>query len=140
MFTGFHLTLLFTVALIVVTVYFLLGGTPLLKLKHDTELDARFIRKFFRIYCMMALCVASIACIGSAMAGRNGFAVGAGVIAVVALTLRQTVVAWMERVGAQIQQNQAGAILKFRQLHVATLVVILSQLVGIGWSLTKIGL
>lgn len=38
--------LLFTVALLVTTAYFLLGGLPLLVLDHDTSLDARFIRGF----------------------------------------------------------------------------------------------
>ena len=34
--------LIFTVALLVTTAYFLMGSVPLLILKHDTVLDARF--------------------------------------------------------------------------------------------------
>ena len=44
----------FTVALLVTTAYFLMGGLPLLTLKHDTPLDARFIRGFFNVYYLAA--------------------------------------------------------------------------------------
>ena len=40
----------FTVVLLFTTAYFLLGGLPLLILKHDVPLDANFIRAFFNIY------------------------------------------------------------------------------------------
>ncbi len=43
--------LVFTVALLVTTAYFLLGGLPLLVLDHDKPLDARFIRGFFNRWC-----------------------------------------------------------------------------------------
>ena len=42
--------LFFTVALLVIIAYFLMGGLPLLVLKHDVPLDARFIRTFFNAY------------------------------------------------------------------------------------------
>ena len=42
--------LFFTVVLLVIIAYFLMGGLPLLVLKHDVPLDARFIRSFFNAY------------------------------------------------------------------------------------------
>lgn len=42
--------LFFTVALLVTTLYLILGAIPLLVLKHDTLLDARFVRGFFNLY------------------------------------------------------------------------------------------
>jgi hypothetical protein len=41
--------LFFTVALLVTTACFLVGGLPLLILEHDTALDTRFIRGFFNL-------------------------------------------------------------------------------------------
>ena len=41
------LALLFTVILLAVTTYFLLGSIPLLTLKHDNPMDSRFIRSFY---------------------------------------------------------------------------------------------
>ena len=42
--------LFFTVVLLVIIAYFLMGGLPLLVLKHDVPLDARFIRSFVNAY------------------------------------------------------------------------------------------
>lgn len=42
--------LFFTVVLPVIIAYFLMGGLPLLVLKHDVPLDARFIRSFVNAY------------------------------------------------------------------------------------------
>ena len=47
-------TVLFTVAMLCVSVYFLLGSMPLLILKHDTPVDGNFIRSFFNLYYRMA--------------------------------------------------------------------------------------
>ncbi len=51
--------LFFTVALLVTTTYFILGSIPLLVLKHDTPLDARFVRGFFDIYYVAAVVTVS---------------------------------------------------------------------------------
>jgi hypothetical protein len=138
LFTGFHVTLLSAVALIVITLYFLMGGTPLMKLKHDTSLDAQFIRNFFGAYCKISICVALLALVVNALVGRFGFAVGAAGITLLAVGFRLTLIPAMALVGAQIQASQVGAIQKFRRLHIASLLVIFTQLLVIGWSLTGI--
>ena len=51
--------LFFTVALLVTTAYFIMGSIPLLVLKHDTPLDARFVRGFFNLYYVAAFITAS---------------------------------------------------------------------------------
>ena len=48
--SALYASFFFTVALLVTTAYFLMGGLPLLTLKHDTPLDARFVRGFFDVY------------------------------------------------------------------------------------------
>jgi hypothetical protein len=47
MFQPIHTALFFTVVLRVSSAYFLMGGLPLLMLKHDTPVDARFKRPNF---------------------------------------------------------------------------------------------
>ena len=48
--SALYASFFFTVALLVTTAYFLMGGLPLLTLKHDTPLHARFVRGFFDVY------------------------------------------------------------------------------------------
>ena len=48
--SALYASFFFTVALLVTTAYFLMGGLPLLTLKHDTPLDARFVQGFFNVY------------------------------------------------------------------------------------------
>ena len=50
--------LFFTVALLVTHAYFLLGSVPLLILKHDTPMDASFVRSFFNTYYLAAMYIA----------------------------------------------------------------------------------
>eukprot|EP01041_Mallomonas_annulata_P019726 gene19726-39184_t len=57
--TPTHAALLSTVALLAVTAYFLLGSVPLLVLKHDNPMDARFIRSFYITYYRLALFTAT---------------------------------------------------------------------------------
>ena len=53
------IALCFTVALLVTTAYFIMGSIPLLVLKHDTPLDASFVRGFFNLY-YRAACITAI--------------------------------------------------------------------------------
>jgi hypothetical protein len=54
-----YAALFFTVALLVTTAYFLMGSVPLLVLKHDTPLDASFVRGFFNTYYLAAMVTAN---------------------------------------------------------------------------------
>jgi hypothetical protein len=111
--------LFFTVALLVTTLYFILGSIPLLVLKHDTPLDARFVRGFFNIYY-----------------GAAVFTAGAAVLAGLAVVLRKKIIPRMEALGAGIQSSQMDAIPGFRRTHVAAIAINILQLVVIVWSLT----
>jgi len=128
--------LFFTVALLVTTAYFLLGSIPLLVLKHDTPLDARFVRSFFNIYYVAAFVTATATAISFAFAGRVGLAVGAAVLALIAAVLRRKVIPRMDAFGAQIQtSSDIDAIPGFRRTHVTAILINLAQLVAIVWSL-----
>ena len=127
--------LAFSVVLFVITTYFLLGSVPLLILKHDTALDARFIRGFFNTYYLVALFTASATAVSYAFAGRPVFAAGAAALALLATMLRRTVIPGMDSLRARMQVSATDAIPGFRRLHLTAILVNLAQLVLIVWSL-----
>ena len=128
--------LFFTVALLVTTAYFILGSIPLLVLKHDTPLDARFVRGFFNNYYVAAVFTAGATSISYAVAGRPVLATGAAVLALLAVVLRKKVIPKMDALGAQIQSNYMDAIPGFRRTHITAITINIVQLAVIVWSLT----
>ena len=132
--------LFFTVALLVTTAYFLMGSVPLLVLKHDTPLDARFVRAFFNTYYLAAMFTASATALSYALAGRVFFATGAAALALLATLLRRSVIPRMDLLRAQIQADAAAAIAAFRRIHVAAILINLAQLVVIVWSLVAVSM
>jgi hypothetical protein len=127
--------LFFTVALLVTTAYFLLGSLPLLVLKHDTPLDARFVRGFFNTYYLGAMITAGAAAVSYAVAGNPGFAAGAAALAVLATVLRRRVIHKMDVLRAEMEASGPEAIPSFRRTHVFAILVNLVQLVLIVWTL-----
>ncbi|NVM92501.1 hypothetical protein [Variovorax sp. SG517] len=131
--------LFFTVALLVTTAYFIMGSIPLLVLKHDTPLDARFVRGFFNIYYVAAFVTASATALSFATAGRLWIAAGAAVLAAISVVLRKKVIPKMDALGAQIQSNYMDAIPGFRRTHVIAILINIAQLVAIVWCLIAVG-
>jgi hypothetical protein len=127
--------LFFTVALLMVTAYFFLGSVPLLILKHDTVVDAKFIRSFYLTYYRIALVVAIGATASYAVSGRLGFAMGAAGIGIVTWVLRKKFIPKMALLETQIQTDEASAIAAFRKIHKSAIAINLVQLVGILGSL-----
>jgi hypothetical protein len=132
--------LVFTVALLVTTAYFLMGGLPLLILKHDTPTDARFVRRFFEIYYHAAIITSGGATLAYALAGQFAFAAGTLAILVFALLLRRRIAAAMAQVGEQIQQDRGSAVSRFRRIHTAALAANGIQLIVLLWGITRIRL
>jgi hypothetical protein len=125
----------FTVALLVTTAYFIMGSVPLLVLKHDTPLDARFVRGFFNIYYRAAFATAAATSISFAFAGRPAFAAGAAALALIALALRKKIIPQMDSLGAKIQSDYMDAIPGFRKTHITAILINIAQLVAIVGSL-----
>jgi len=119
----------FTVVLLVTTAYFLLGGLPLLVLKHDEALDARFVRGFFSLYYKAAFWAALGAAVSYALWGRLVLALGAAALAATALVLRRKILPVMQQVGSDIEVNAEGAVRRFRKIHGLALLVNFAQLV-----------
>ena len=128
--------LFFTVALLVTTAYFILGSIPLLVLKHDTPLDASFVRGFLNVYYRAAVVTAGATAVSYAFAGRPGFATGAALLAALAVVLRRKIIPKMDALGAGIQSRQMDAIPGFRKTHVTAIAINILQLAAIVWSLT----
>ena len=128
--------LLFTVVLLAVTAYFLLGSVPLLILKHDNPMDSRFIRSFYITYFRIALLAAVAACVSYAMAARPGLACGAAAIALLTVLMRRHLITRMDVLGAQIQANELVAIPRFLTMHKSAILINTTQLVAILMSLT----
>ena len=130
----------FTVILLVITAYFIMGSVPLLILKHDTPLDSRFVRGFFNTYYLTAMFSASATALSYAFAGRLIFASGATVLTLLAIILRRTVIPKMDALRARLQVNETIAIRGFRRLHVTAILINLAQLALIVWSLIVLSL
>ncbi|MFC5498603.1 hypothetical protein ACFPOE_13735 [Caenimonas terrae] len=128
--------LVFTVALLVTTAYFILGSIPLLVLKHDTPLDARFVRGFFNVYYRAAVATAGATAVSYAIAQRPGLATGAALLALLAIVLRSRIIPKMDALGTEIQSNPMDAIPGFRRTHVTAIAINVVQLAAIVWSLT----
>lgn len=127
--------LFFTVALLVTHAYFLLGSVPLLVLKHDTPMDARFVRGFFNTYYLAAMVTAGATAVSLALAGRLALAAGSAALALLATLLRRKVIPTMDSLRDQFEASGASAIPAFRRMHVAAILANLAQLVLIVWSL-----
>ncbi|MBV7431403.1 MULTISPECIES: hypothetical protein [unclassified Acidovorax] len=125
----------FTVAMLVTTAYFLLGGLPLLILQHDEPLDARFVRGFFNVYYKAAFWVALCASASYALWGQWAYAAGAAAMAAVSTALRKRLVPAMQQLGSQIEARNGGAVQRFRRVHAIALLVNLAQLVVLVWGL-----
>jgi hypothetical protein len=138
--SALYAAIFFTVVLLVTTAYFLMGGLPLLVLRHDTPVDARFIRGFFNVYYKAAFLAAAGATASFALSGRPFFALGVGAVALVVLALRRRLIPAMEQLGERIQSSDAQALDGFRRIHSAALLANLAQLVALVWGLTRITL
>src|SRR4051794_774977 len=130
--------LFFTVILLVVTAYFIMGSVPLLILKHDTPMDSRFVRGFFNTYYRMATFAAAATAASYALAGRPAFAVGAAALALLAVMLRRNIIPKMDALGARIQVDGTDSIPGFRRTHITAILINVAQLVLIVWSLTTL--
>ena len=132
--------LFFTLALFVVTAYFILGSLPLLILKHDTPLDSKFIRGFFNIYYLAAMWAAGATAVCYALAARPWYSAGAAGLALLAYFLRHTLISKTDSLHAEIQRGDESAVAGFRRMHITAVSINAVQLVLIVWSLIALSM
>jgi hypothetical protein len=129
-----------TVLLLVWMGFFMMGSLPLLVLKHDTPLDARFIRGLFNVYYLAVMLTGSAAALGFAWTGRPAFALGMACIATLAFALRRwLVIPRMDVLRDRIPASDS-AIVRFRRLHIAGMMLNVAELATVAWALTRLGL
>jgi hypothetical protein len=127
--------LIFTVLLLMVTAYFFLGSVPLLVLKHDDPIDAKFVKSFYNTYYQIAFVVALGATVSYALSARPVLAFGAAVVMALAWALRGRIISQMDRLGDQIQAKDVVSIPEFRKIHKTAIWINFTQLIGIIGSL-----
>ena len=132
--------LFFTVVLLATTTYFLMGSVPLLTLKHDIPMDSRFVRGFYNTCYLVTMSTASATAVSYVFAGWPVLAAGAAAVALLAAILRRKVIPKMDSLRAQIQVSGATAISAFRRIHVVAILINLTQLVLMVWSLIAVSL
>jgi hypothetical protein len=130
------IALLATVGMLITMGFFMLGSLPLLVLKHDTPLDARFIRGLFAVYYMAVMVTAGVATPSYALAGKPEFGLGTGCILAIAFLLRRVVLSRMDALRATMTETDKLGISRFRRLHVAGMVLNGVQLGASAWGLT----
>jgi len=111
----------FTVLLLAITAYSVMGGLPLLILRHDAPTDARFIRAFFGTYYRVAVWLSLGAVLCYLLWGRPVFAAGAAGVGAANWLLRGRVGQAMQGLSEQIAASEQGAVSRFRRVHAAAL-------------------
>ena len=127
-----------TVVLLLVWMgFFMLGSLPLMILKHDTPLDARFIRGLFDVYYKAVMVTATAGLLANAVAHRPIIATGMAAIASIAFFSRRGILSRMDRLRESMTATDAARIREFRQLHVLGMVLNVTQLAALCVGLVK---
>ena len=108
---------------------------PLLVLKHDNPVDARFIRSFYTTYYRIAFLAAVGTTVSYALAGRPAFALGAAAIAILTGVLYKRFIPLMDQLAPQILAKDTEAIPAFRKIHKSAILINTTQLLAILGSL-----
>jgi hypothetical protein len=135
-FSAHQASLFCTVALLAVTGYFFFGSVPLLILKHDTPMDARFVRSFYVVYYRVAIVTASAKLSVVALAGRPLLAFGAAVIALLAWVVRGHFIPRMESLAPHIQAHDTATVSAFRKIHLTAILINVVQMIAVVSALT----
>lgn len=108
--------------------FFMLGSLPLMILKHDTPLDARFIRGLFDVYYQAVIVVAGAGTVFHALAQRPATTAGMAAIATVAVLSRRAILSRMDGLRAAMTPGDTERIRAFRKLHVVGMSLNVAQL------------
>lgn len=127
-----------TVALLCTMGFFMMGSLPLLVLKHDTPMDARFIRGLFALYYGALMAVGAVAAVAYGLTGRLAFALGMAAVVGLAVLLRRVIVGRMDALRATMTADDAAGIAGFRRLHIRGMLINVAQLAALVWGLTRL--
>ncbi|WP_077002659.1 hypothetical protein [Variovorax sp. KK3] len=117
--------------------FFMFGSLPLMILKHDTPLDARFIRGLFDVYYKAVIVTAGVGALAHAAVGRSVLSLGMAAIAAIAFFSRRSILGRMDELREVMTGDDAARIRQFRQLHVLGMVLNVGQLALVCVGLVK---
>jgi hypothetical protein len=129
-----------TVVLLVWMGFFMLGSLPLLVLKHDTPLDARFIRGLFNVYYLAIMITATVGAACFALADRFLFALVFAGIGLIGVASRRTFIGRMDVLRSTMTATDRAAIRRFRQLHIGGMLANVTQLLALCVGMTQVSL
>ena len=132
--------LISTVLLLVWMGFFMMGSLPLLILKHDTPLDARFIRGLFQVYYTAIMATGAVGALSAALAGRPAIALGLGAVAALGFAGRRWLISRMDLVRDTMTADDRAAIRRFRRLHVGGMVANIVLLAAFCVAMTRVSL
>ena len=115
---------------------FMLASPPLLILKHETPVDARFIRGMFNLCYIGVITLAGMGAVGCALLGRGTVALAMGGLIVFVLGSRWLMLSNMDKLRDAIARGEARAVPRFRRLHIAGMALNAVQLGTVAWGLT----
>lgn len=126
------------IALLVWMTYFMLGCLPLLILKHDTPVDARFIRNFFNVYYRVLMGIAAVGVVAFAVSDRRFMVLVMACIVAIGFVARRALLLRMDRLRSTMTVADALAIRQFRSLHATGITLNVFQLAGLGFAITRL--
>ncbi len=127
-----------TIALLAWMGFFFMGSLPLLVLKHDTPLDAKFIRGLFNVYYSAVVATGLAGAVGYVLSDRLAISLVMVGIASLAVLSRCWIVGQMDLARDSIMIEDSGAIRQFRRLHVGGMLLNFAQLAIICVGMTKV--
>lgn len=113
------------------------GSLPLMILKHDTPLDARFIRGLFDVYYKAVMVTATVGALAHALVGRPTIATGMAGIALIAFISSRGILSRMDQLRGAMTATDTMRIRHFRLLHVCGMVLNVVQLCAVCVGLVK---
>ncbi|WP_239142678.1 hypothetical protein [Variovorax sp. WS11] len=113
------------------------GSLPLMILKHDTPLDARFIRGLFDVYYKAVMVTAAAGALTHTVSERPVIAMGMAGIALIAFASSRGILSRMDRLREAMTGTDTTRIRRFRWLHVWGMVLNVAQLVLICIGMVK---
>jgi hypothetical protein len=117
--------------------FFMFGSLPLMVLKHDTPLDARFIRGLFDVYYKAVMVTATVGALAHALAGRPVIAAGMAGVALIAFFSSRRILTRMDQLRDAMTATDTVRIRQFRLLHVWGMVLNVAQLFAVCVGLVK---
>src|SRR4051794_30827248 len=134
------IALVSTVLLLMFLGFSVLGSTPLLILKHDVAMDSRVVRQVLHYCFRLITFAAGVGSAAYAFAGRPFMSLGLACITAIALFMHDWLLNRMDALRTTMHDGDTAALARFRKLHIAAIVLNGTQLVALGFAMTKVTL